>query len=112
MRDSLGCHHHDFALDQLELLVLADDAGFDHATDVLDGECPTRETFGSCGGSKVHAGYALVTIATIARGAVQRTAAKLLVLARARSALWRAMASRRVSSGLDRNAPRKSWRRG
>jgi hypothetical protein len=56
MRDPLGRHHHhDFPLDQLELLVLADDAGLDHATDVLDGEYPARETFGSCGGDNVHA---------------------------------------------------------
>src|ERR1700730_1442021 len=55
MHYPLGRHHHDFALDQFELLVLANDAGFDHATDVLDGECPARETFGSCGDGNVHA---------------------------------------------------------
>src|SRR5262245_10202788 len=54
MCDPLGRHHDDFALDQLELLILVDDAGFDHAADVLDGERPTRETFGSCGGGNVH----------------------------------------------------------
>jgi hypothetical protein len=38
MQDSLGRHHHDFPLDQLEPFVLAEDAGFDHAADVLDGK--------------------------------------------------------------------------
>jgi hypothetical protein len=38
MRDTLGRHHHDFPLDQLELLTLMDDTSLDHATDVLDGE--------------------------------------------------------------------------
>ena len=54
MRDTLRRHHHDFPLDQLELLVLVDDAGFYHATDVLNGECPARETFGSGGDGNVH----------------------------------------------------------
>ena len=30
------------------------DAGFDHAADVLDGERPAREPFGSGGGGNVH----------------------------------------------------------
>jgi hypothetical protein len=55
MGNPLGRHHHDLPLDQLELLVLADDAGFDHASDVVDGECPARETLGSGGDGNVHA---------------------------------------------------------
>ena len=54
VRDVLRRPHHDFALDQLEFLVLVDDAGFDHAADVIDGECPARETFGSCCDGDVH----------------------------------------------------------
>jgi hypothetical protein len=55
MCDPLGRHHHDFPFDEFELLVLMDDAGFDHATDVIDGECPAWETFGSGGHGNVHA---------------------------------------------------------
>jgi hypothetical protein len=32
-------------------------SGFDHASDILDGECPARETFGSGSGSGVHGGH-------------------------------------------------------
>jgi len=44
----------DLPLDQLELFVLADDAGIDHARDVVHGERPAREPFGSGGGGNVH----------------------------------------------------------
>jgi len=54
MRDALGRHHHDFPLDQLEFLVLADDAGIDHAADIIDGEGAARETLGGGGGRNAH----------------------------------------------------------
>src|SRR6516162_9742921 len=76
MRDALGRHHHDFPLDQLELLVLADHAGFDHAADVLDREGPARETFGSCGGGNVHAtSLAIISFVTIGIYSTRRRSA-------------------------------------
>ena len=54
MGDVLWRPHHDLPLDQLEPFVLVNDTGFDHAADVIDGECPARETFGSCGDGYVH----------------------------------------------------------
>jgi len=56
MREPLGRHHHDFALDQLELLVLGDDPGIDHASDVVDGKRPAGETFGGGGDGYIHGG--------------------------------------------------------
>src|ERR1700756_45389 len=60
MSKAFGRHHDDFPLDQLEPLVLADDAGFDHAADVIDGECPAGETFASCGDGYVHGSVCIV----------------------------------------------------
>src|SRR5258708_28909607 len=71
MCDHLGRHHDGFPLDQLELLILADDAGFDHAADVLDGERPARETFGGGSGSDVHGRlcfHIIIIIAHVAAG--------------------------------------------
>lgn len=43
-------------LDQLEILVLGDDARLDHAADFRDGERPAGETFGGAGGYDIHTG--------------------------------------------------------
>jgi len=62
VRDALRGHHDDFPLDQLELFVFAKDAGFHHPADILDGECPAGETFGSCGDGNAHAGNLACTL--------------------------------------------------
>ncbi|HTO63275.1 MAG TPA: hypothetical protein VMM15_18690 [Bradyrhizobium sp.] len=54
MHDALGRHHHDFPLDELEFLILVDDANLDHPTDVPDGERSAGEAFSGCGHGNVH----------------------------------------------------------
>lgn len=54
MRDTFGRRHDDVPPDQLESLVLVEDAGRDHATDVLDGERSSGDPSGGCGDGDVH----------------------------------------------------------
>ncbi len=50
----LRVHRDELSLDQLDPLIVLQNAGLQHAEGVLDGECPSRQTFGSLGDHHVH----------------------------------------------------------
>jgi hypothetical protein len=54
VRVALGRHHHELPLDQLEILVLADDPGIDHALDIVDAERAAGKPFSGPGDSNIH----------------------------------------------------------
>src|SRR5262245_36896550 len=54
MSDSVGRHHDDVALNQLESLVFTDHPRIHHAADVVDGERAAGKTFGCAGECDIH----------------------------------------------------------
>src|SRR5260370_26174998 len=107
MRDALRGHHDDFPLKQPDLFVLADDAGFHHAADILDRECSAGETFGGCGHGNAHdRNFAGMPKYNTYRDAVRQPAAsaRSLPLVRANNLMMR----REVARLTARRASRSS----